>query len=182
MDALSAWRADWAWSLPLIAMSVVIHVFCLGLLTARVEGLLMMLRDRHRFRTTFAMMVMSVAVTVATILHGFEATIWAAAYRLLDAIPDDRSAVLYSLGAMTSYGHADLYLRAEWQLMGAFEALNGMLLFGLTTAFLFAMIQRVWPVGSRGRRRSRSRQPVPAGRDAVLQTSRFLPDYSISEH
>jgi hypothetical protein len=34
---------------------------------------------------------------------------------------------------------------------GALEALNGMLLFGLTTAFLFAMIQKVWPLGSRGR-------------------------------
>jgi hypothetical protein len=29
-------------------------------------------------------------------------------------------------------------------------ALKGMLLFGLTTAFLFAMIQKVWPLGSRG--------------------------------
>ena len=35
--------------------------------------------------------------------------------------------------------------------MGALEALNGMMLFGLTTAFLFAMIQQVWPVGSRER-------------------------------
>jgi hypothetical protein len=32
----------------------------------------------------------------------------------------------------------------QWQLMGALEAVNGMLLFGLTTAFLFAMIQKVW--------------------------------------
>jgi hypothetical protein len=31
---------------------------------------------------------------------------------------------------------------------GALESLNGMLLFGLTTAFLFAMIQRVWPLKS----------------------------------
>jgi hypothetical protein len=29
-------------------------------------------------------------------------------------------------------------------MMGALEALNGMLLFGLTTAFLFAMIEEVW--------------------------------------
>jgi hypothetical protein len=35
--------------------------------------------------------------------------------------------------------------------MGALEALNGMLSFGLTTAFLFAIIQRVWPLGSRER-------------------------------
>jgi hypothetical protein len=35
-------------------------------------------------------------------------------------------------------------LEQHWQMMGALEALNGMLLFGLTTAFLFAMIQEVW--------------------------------------
>jgi hypothetical protein len=33
--------------------------------------------------------------------------------------------------------------------MGALEALNGMLLFGLTTAFLYGLIQRVWPVALR---------------------------------
>jgi hypothetical protein len=35
--------------------------------------------------------------------------------------------------------------------MGPLEALNGMLLFGLTTAFMFAVIQKVWPLGSRER-------------------------------
>ena len=75
---------------------------------------------------------------------------WAAAYRLLGALPDNRSAILYSLSAMTSYGHAGIFLEGRWQLMGALEALNGMMLFGLTTAFLFAMIQRVWPLGRRG--------------------------------
>jgi hypothetical protein len=54
---------------------------------------------------------------------------------------------------MTSYGHANLFLEEQWQLMGALEALNGMLLFGLTTAFLFSLIQKVWPLGSRGRHR-----------------------------
>jgi hypothetical protein len=46
---------------------------------------------------------------------------------------------------------ANLFLEQRWQLVGALEALNGMLLFGLTTAFLFAMIQKVWPLGSGGR-------------------------------
>ena len=32
-------------------------------------------------------------------------------------------------------------------LLGAIEALNGVLLFGLTTAFLFAIIQHVWLQG-----------------------------------
>jgi hypothetical protein len=63
--------------------------------------------------------------------------------------------MLYSLSAMTSYGHASLFLETHWQMMGALESLNGMLLFGLTTAFLFAMIQKVWPLGStRGTQKS----------------------------
>jgi hypothetical protein len=39
-------------------------------------------------------------------------------------------------------------------MMGALEALNGMILFGLTTAFMFTLIQKIWPLGSRvhGRR------------------------------
>ena len=92
-------------------------------------------------------------ILLVTILHGFEGVIWAAAYRFLDALPDGRSAMLYSLSAMTTYGHEDLHLKAQWQLMGAFEALNGTLLFGLTTAFLFAMIREVWDTERTHRRK-----------------------------
>jgi hypothetical protein len=48
---------------------------------------------------------------------------------------------------MTSYGHENLFLEHRWQLMGAIEALNGSLLFGLTAAFLFGMIAKVWSFG-----------------------------------
>ena len=93
--------------------------------------------------------VMGVVALLATILHGIEGMVWAGAYRLLDALPDTHSAVLYSLSAITTYGHANIMLEPRWQLMGALEALNGILLFGLTTAFMFAMIQQIWPLGSR---------------------------------
>jgi hypothetical protein len=55
--------------------------------------------------------------------------------------------MLYSLGAMTTYGHAGVYLQDHWQLLGAIEALSGWLLFGLTGAFLFGMIQEVRLLG-----------------------------------
>jgi hypothetical protein len=45
---------------------------------------------------------------------------------------------------------AGLQLTARWQLLGALEALNGMLLFGLTTAFLYGVLQRVWPSEAQG--------------------------------
>jgi hypothetical protein len=154
-DAL-VWSGDWAWSLPLIVLNVVLHVLGLGFINANVLHVLSLVKSRRNFLTIFCI-VMGVTVLLATILHGLEATIWALAYSLLGAVPDSKTAMLYSLEAITSYGHNDLYLAAHWQLMGALEALNGMLLLGLTTAFLYGLIQRVWPVEERNWRRHRDR-------------------------
>jgi len=60
------------------------------------------------------------------------------------ALSEMKGAILYSLNAMTSYGHANLDLAPQWRLLGALEALNGWILFGLTTAFLFTVLQRAW--------------------------------------
>ncbi len=38
--------------------------------------------------------------------------------------------MLFSLDAMTTYGHDDLGLQPHWRLMGALEALTGLILFG----------------------------------------------------
>jgi len=142
------WGADWAWSLPLILLTVVIHVFGLGLINERVVRALSRSIDRRRLVPLFAL-VMGVAVLLVTALHTIEGAAWAAAFLFLGAVPDAKSAMLYSLNAMTTYGHESVSLEPHWQMMGALEALNGMLLFGLTTAFLFAMIQEVWPLALR---------------------------------
>jgi hypothetical protein len=149
---LSDWHNDWAWGLPLIVLNVVIHVLGLGVINERVVRVLSGALN-HRHFTGIFVLVIGAAALLATMLHGLEGIVWAAAYLMLGASPDAKSAMLYSLSAITSYGHANIYLEAHWQMMGALEALNGMLLFGLTTAFLFAMIQEVWPSGSRMRRR-----------------------------
>ena len=70
-------------------------------------------------------------------------------YLSLGALPDATSAVLYSLSALTSYGHSELFLEKRWQLVGALEAVNGISLFRPTAAFLVATIQAVCPVGPR---------------------------------
>jgi hypothetical protein len=88
--------------------------------------------------------VIGLTTLLATSLHGIEVAIWAVAYRFVGALPDNRSAMLYSLNAMTSYGHTNLRLDDRWHLMGAIEALNGWLLFGVSTAFLFAVIEKMF--------------------------------------
>src|SRR5215469_2114636 len=140
---IAPWEANWAWGLPLILLTVVIHVFGLALINDRVVRTLLR-TTRHRIFMPMFAVIMAAAVLLMTALHGIEAIAWALAFRFLGAVPDNRSAMLYSLNAMTTYGHESISLDAHWQLMGALEALNGMLLFGLTTAFLFAMIQEVW--------------------------------------
>jgi hypothetical protein len=79
------------------------------------------------------------------ILHGIEGVFWAGAYCFLRALPNTRSAMLYSLNAMTSYGHENLRLTPKWEMLGALESLNGWILFGLTTAFLYSVIQKAGP-------------------------------------
>lgn len=142
-DALS-WDGNWAWALPLIVVNLILHVTGLGVINTQVVRLLEPMRRRRSFFVVFVC-VMGLVALLATVLHALEATIWAGAYRVLGALPDGREALLFSLNAITSYGHTDLNLAAHWRLMGALEALNGLLLFGLTTAFLYGHLQRVWP-------------------------------------
>jgi hypothetical protein len=138
------WGPDWAWGLPLIVCTVIFHAYGLGLINKVVvssrSGWTVPL---GRLGSSSIFVIGGTALSAA-VLHGLEGTIWAGAYRLLGASPDNRSAMLYSLNAMTSYGHANLYLAPRWEMMGALEALNGWILFGLTTAFLFAVIEKAW--------------------------------------
>jgi hypothetical protein len=142
---LPAWGADWAWGLPLIVLTVVFHAYALGLINQDVNSRLRD-RERSRYSPLFANFIIGGTALAASILHAIEAGIWAAAYRFLGASADNKSAMLYSLNALTSYGHADIHLESRWAMMGALEALNGWILFGITTAFIFTVVQKVWPL------------------------------------
>jgi hypothetical protein len=144
VDDVLAWNGNWAWSLPLIVVNVIYHVIGLAFIKDRVVRRFAALKRSRNFIVGFAL-VMGVATLLVTLLHALEAGIWAGVYFILGALPDGKSALLYSLSAMTTYGHENFFLADHWRLMGALEALNGVILFGLTTAFLYAIIGEVWP-------------------------------------
>ncbi len=141
---MPAWTADWAWGLPLIVLTVVFHAYGLGILDREVASRLSN-KGHLRHLPSGSSFIIGATALCATLLHGLEGCIWAGAYRFLGAMGDNRSAMLYSINAMTSYGHASLDLAPQWRMMGALEALNGWILFGLTTAFIFTVVQKVWP-------------------------------------
>lgn len=146
----AGWSDDWAWGVPLIVLTVVVHVF--GLAFVNLKGVQFFSRrvehTHHRRHHALFALVISAVVLSATVLHAVEAMAWAACYQFLGARPDFKSAMLYSLGAMTTYG-SGLLLENQWRLMGAIEALSGWLLFGMTTAFLFWTLQTCYQIAAK---------------------------------
>src|SRR5215472_12735965 len=139
------WVGDWAFGVPLIVANLIIHVAGLSLIGAFVLGDYARVL-RNRTASVDFVMVVGVTAVLTILLHVLESTTWGAAYVLLGAMSDKKTAMLYSLGAMTTYGHANIHLNPQWELLGAMEALQGMLLFGLTTAFLFSIFSAVSPI------------------------------------
>ena len=142
------WLADWFWGALLIVLTVLAHSFALFGMRHRVMAALARHYDPYAFKVRFAGLL-GATVLLVTALHAAEAGVWAAVYVMLGALPDGKSAVLYSLGALTTYGHVGIDLEPRWQLMGAEEALDGLMLFGLTTAFLLSVIQGAIQIGEK---------------------------------
>ena len=138
---------NWAWGLSLIVLTIAIHT--MGVVLMAVAGL----RIRARLETRnlgfwhailIVICVVGTAGLLLAVLHGIEAAIWAAAYVWLGALNLPKDAILYSVDSMTTRGASGLMLEQHWQMMGALEAANGMLLFGISTAYIFAVMQVYW--------------------------------------
>jgi len=86
-------------------------------------------------------------------LHGLEAGVWGAAYWLLGALSSPAEALLYSVDSISTRGASGLVLERHWLMMGALEAMDGMLRFGISTAYIFTVMQDYWPLMTRRRPR-----------------------------
>ena len=76
-------------------------------------------------------------------LHVLEITVWAGIYELAGAMRDLQSALYFSAVTYTTTGYGDLVLPPDWRLVGAVEALTGILMCGWSTGFFFAVVSRV---------------------------------------
>lgn len=135
------WANNWIWGLPLLVATVVVHVTAFMVVTkAMIPEIAPSARRMIDFNVSVAVLAMFAAV-----LHSLEALAWAYLYVYVGALPNMAEAIVYSLNAITAFGHTQEYLSVDWRLLGAIEAVNGLILFGLTTAFFFAAIQNAWP-------------------------------------
>jgi hypothetical protein len=77
------------------------------------------------------------------ILHSLEVFGYAALYYAEGAIPTWLDALYLSAGAYSTAGWSGLHVPERWRLLAAFESVNGMLLMGWSTAFLFQTLHRI---------------------------------------
>jgi Ion channel len=77
------------------------------------------------------------------LLHLIEITTWALFYARTDAMADLSSALYFSAVTYTTTGYGDIVLPEEWRLIGAIEALTGILMCGWSTGFFFAVVTRM---------------------------------------
>ena len=84
-------------------------------------------------------------------LHGIEAVLWAAAYCWLGALNSPADEILYSADSISTRGASGLKIEGHSRITGALESMDGMLLFGISAAYIFAVMQAYWPLMTRCR-------------------------------
>ena len=77
---------------------------------------------------------------VIIVLHVVATAIWALFYLQRGLFTDPETAFYFSLGSYTTIGYCDVVLPHSMRLLGAIEGLSGVLLCGLSTAFIFAIM------------------------------------------
>ena len=94
------WSADWAWGLPLTALTLAIHGAAITGIAVLLTRALAAVERRRPGRSSMALIL---AATVGVlggalaILHGLDAAVWAAAYLLIGAVDTPADAMLYSV-------------------------------------------------------------------------------------
>ena len=100
-------------------------------------------RRSHGLPRMFAIVIGTITAMglLLAALHMIEAMLWAAAYLWLGAVASPEAAMLYSVDSIATRGASGLVLQSHRQMMGALEAVDGVLLFGISTAFIFTVMQ-----------------------------------------
>lgn len=86
--------------------------------------------------------VMIATVTVLMTAHVAEVIVWSLAYLIVDAVPAGAGLVYFAFVNYTTLGYGDVLPVEDWKILGPMTAMNGVLLFGWSTAVLFEVLRR----------------------------------------
>lgn len=91
------------------------------------------------------------AMLVMTLGNFVQIAAWGAVFLALGEFGELYEAIYHSAVNFTSLGYGDVVMNRAWKLLGPLEALNGILMLGVTGAALMAMLQQMIKTQSKGR-------------------------------
>ena len=102
-------------------------------------------RRRGRAGTNFwiDVAIVALAISFVFVAHLIEIALWAVLFVICGEFPEFGPAYYHSAVNYTTLGYGDVIMTPSWRLLGPLEAANGMLMFGVSTAMIFAVIQRL---------------------------------------
>jgi Ion channel len=87
--------------------------------------------------------ILTLAISLAFVAHLIEIGLWAALLVSCGEFQEFGNAYYHSAVNYTTLGYGDLLLTPSWRMLGPLEAANGALMFGVSTAMIFAVVQRL---------------------------------------
>jgi Ion channel len=87
--------------------------------------------------------IVGLVICFALAAHLVEIAVWAVLFMGCGEFQDFPTAYYHSAVNYTTLGYGDLVMSVSWRLLGPLEAANGMVMFGVTTALVFGVIQRL---------------------------------------
>jgi hypothetical protein len=112
--------------------------------------------------------VMIVVVLVLMAAHVIEVFVWALAYLITGAASSGWSRLLYfAFVNYTTLGYGDITPVEEWELLGPLTAMNGVILFGWSTAVIFTVLQKTMAGLLEGADQARTRDDARSKMTAV---------------
>jgi hypothetical protein len=99
-------------------------------------------REARRHPALLLTAVMVATVLVLMLAHTSEVLVWSLAYGIVDAAPTEADLVYFAFVNYTTLGYGDVTPVARWRLLGPMTAMNGVLMFGWSTAVIFEVLRR----------------------------------------
>jgi len=86
--------------------------------------------------------IMIATVSVLMVAHVGEVIVWSLAYAIVDAAAAGADLVYFAFVNYTTLGYGDIIPVERWRLLGPMTAMNGILLFGWSTAVIVDVLRR----------------------------------------
>jgi hypothetical protein len=100
-------------------------------------------KGRESFSLGFSAYVLGVVLMLLFAGNMVQISIWAMLFLQLGEFSDFSTAFYHSAVNFGSLGYGDIVMSEKWRLLGALEASNGVLMFGLTAGTLLAVMTRL---------------------------------------